>query len=331
MKLNRAHVIVSIFALLCAARAQQSAIQQFQNSQQQQLQMPQPELRVGTNAPELYTGENEDIGPQRILRLNQAAPVSRRTYFDALFDSQIFYSDNANYGQANSRIGSWVFMDTVQAAFLPPTMDLGPGKFAPAVGFYSQWYNYSSGRMKPLDFDAQTAFINLRYLLGNWQIALGANYTRLLNQNGYNETYREGLPSLTVQRVFPIGEKMAFVVGDAVDYHWTHIPQGTAARTDINDHFDNTFYATFNWQITSHFLLQPSYRFQYSDYKNDTFANGNRNDYLSCAGITLFYTFNQNISARAFFNYNTKTSDDQFTPSYDELNEGIGATLDIKF
>ena len=31
-----------------------------------------PPLTAGTNAPELYTGENVDVGPQRILRLNPA-------------------------------------------------------------------------------------------------------------------------------------------------------------------------------------------------------------------------------------------------------------------
>ena len=189
--------------------------------------MPQPELRAGTNAPELYTGENADIGPQRILRVGTQNNAPRRKYLDGELDTQIFYSDNATYGNAHNRVGSWVFVNTAQAAFAPDPYDLGPGKFAPAIGFSSQWYNYTDGKMNGLDFDAQTAFVNLRYLLGYWQFNVGGNYTRLLNQPNYSlETYREWLPNASIQRTIPLTDKlMAFIVGDAVSYHFTKVPQ----------------------------------------------------------------------------------------------------------
>ena len=101
-------LIAAIFAGLFAAHAQPSAIQQLQNSQWRAFTAP-PELRVGTNAPEVYQGENADIGPQRILRVNQKPAGLRPDIFDLFFDSQIFYTDNANYGGATERIGSMVF------------------------------------------------------------------------------------------------------------------------------------------------------------------------------------------------------------------------------
>ncbi|MBW8863537.1 MAG: hypothetical protein JF609_01160 [Verrucomicrobia bacterium] len=299
--------------------------------QQQQLQLQSPELRPGTNAPELYMGENEDIGPQRILRVGNQGKTSRRNYLDLNFDTQIFYTDNATFARAHDRIASAVFVNTAQGAIAPDPYDIGPGKFAPAIGFASQWYNYGDDEVSPLDFDAQTAFINLRYLLGYWQFSLGANYTRLASQSTYTETYNEWLPNLSVQRVLPINDNMAFVVGDAIDYHFTSVPSFTATRNDINDHFDNTVYFTFNWQATSHLVVQPFYRFQYSYYQFDTLAAFKRNDYLSATGIALIYNFNQKISLRTFFNYSTKTTDDRNTPDYDELNGGIGGMLDIRF
>ena len=319
------------FTVITAAHAQPSAIQQLQNSQQLQLQTAAPELRTGTNAPELYRGENDDVGPQRILRVGSKPKALRREWLEAQMDSQIFYSDNANFSGTENRIGSWVFVNTALVSLSPDPFNLGSAKFAPAIGFSSQWYNYGSGQMKSLDFNAQTAFANLRYLLGNWQFSLGGNFTRLLSQDDYAETYREWLPNFSVQRVLPVNNSMAFIIGDAVSYHFSRVPQATALLTDINDHLDNTFYTTLNWQLTDHLLVQPFYRFQYSNYKNDTIASSHRNDYLNAAGLTAYYSLGKHATLRTFFSYTTKTSDDQFTPAYDELNGGIGATLDIRF
>ena len=79
MKLNRISVsLVVALAGVLSLRAQPAAVQQLQNNQiQRELQTPTTGLAVGTNAPELFPGENADVGPQRILRLNP-----RRIYFD---------------------------------------------------------------------------------------------------------------------------------------------------------------------------------------------------------------------------------------------------------
>lgn len=335
MKFIRAFAFIAAsFTAAVTVGAQPVGVQQLQNSQAQQLQMPQPELRAGTNAPELYLGENEDIGPQRILKINgqKSFNAIRRQWFDITLDSQAFYSDNANFADGTNKIGSFVFVNTAQAAFAPTPFDLGAGKFAPAAGFISQWYNYSSGQMKPLDFDAQTAFVNLRYFIGNWQFAVGANYTRLLSQPNYEETYREWLPSVSAQRIFPISEKVALVVGDVIDYHFSHVQSVFGSLDDVNDHLDEMIFLTLNWQVTPHFAVQPFYRFQYALYNSDAAATGaNRNDILNTAGLTMIYSFNQYVSLRAFFSYNTKWSDDQFTSHYDEFNGGLGAALDVRF
>ncbi len=58
---------------------------------------------------------------------------------------------------------------------------------------------------------------------------------------------------------------------------------------------------------------------------------GNRDDCLNAVGIAMIYNFNQYISARVFVNYNHLHTTDPATPSYSELNGGIGGSLDIKF
>jgi hypothetical protein len=333
-----AAIVAVLLSFVSIASAQPAGVQQLQQSQMQ-MQMPPLELRVGTNAPELYAGENEDIGAQRILRLANGNKVeqSHREWLDVSADSQVFYSDNANFSGHSGQIGSWVFVNTVQAALAPTPWDLGPGKFGPAAGFISQWYNYSSGRMHALDFNAQTAFANLRYFYGNWQFTAGANYTRLLGQDSYEETYREWLPSVSLQRVFQLNDRLALAVGDVVDYHFTHTPALIANFTpdDLNDHVDEMVYLSLNWQVTPHLAVQPFYRFQYSWYPKDsvstTVNTDTRNDWLNSVGLNVLYAFNQHASVRAFLSYNTKWSDDKFTSHYDEFNGGIGGMVDIRF
>lgn len=310
-----------------AAWAQPAAVQQFQNNQtSRQMQPPTVNLAAGTNAPELYPGESGDVGPQRILRVNP-----RPTYFDVLLDSQVFYSDNADYANAAHAIGSSVFVNTIQAALAPPSFNLGKGQAAVAVGGASQWYNYGNNTLQNLDFDAQTLFLSGKYTLDKWQAGLGFNFTRLLNQSDYEKTYSEFMPNFGVQRVLPLNDRMYFALGDLVDYHLTEVPSVFNSRSQINNRFDNILSLTYTWQATRHFVLQPYYRFQYSYYEYNTTATSYRQDYLQSFGLAAAYYFNAKISVRAFYNYNSRQSTDQFTPHYKEMNGGVGATLDIKF
>lgn len=320
-------VILLIVGPTFPLHAQPVNVQQFQNTRQaQQFQQPLTGLQNATNAPELYPAESTDVGPQRILRLNP-----RPDYFDVFFDSQLFYSDNANYAEGSARIHSSVAVNTVQAAFTPPDFQLGPGRFAPAVGYISQWYNYGNSQISTLDFNAQTAFVSGRYTYNNWQFGLGGNYTRLLNQSDYEQTYDEFLPALTAQRLFPVGENLLFVVGNQVDYHFTSVPATPGTTTEINNRFDDAVSLAMSWQLTRQIILQPYYRFQYSNYRYNTLQNSDRNDYLNSFGITLAGYVNQNVSVRAFLNYNIKRSDDPYTPAYQEFNAGVGGTLNFNF
>jgi hypothetical protein len=255
----------------------------------------------------------------------------RPDYFNVLFDSQVFYSDNANFAEGKDIIGSPVFVNTVQAAFTPPEITLGPGKFAATAGYISQWYNYGNNKMTSFDFDAQTAFVSGRYTLDNWQFGLGGNYTRLLSQPDYAQTYSEWLPALTVQRIFPVNDILLFAINNQVDYHFTSEPPIPGTSTEINNRFDEAVSLTMSWQITSHLNFQSYYRFQYSNYRYNTLQTSDRNDYLNSFGVTLAYYFNKNFSMRTFFNYNIKQSDDPFTPAYHEYNGGVGANLNFSF
>jgi hypothetical protein len=313
---------------LFSLHAQPAAVQQFQNIQlSQQQQTILTNLTVGRAAPELYQGENTDVGPQRILRLNP-----RPLYFGVLLDSQGFYTDNANYAQDPNVIGSFVFVNTLQATVTPPALKLGDGKISATLGVASQWYNYENPRVSSLDFDAQTIYLIAQYNLGKWQFGLGADYTRLVNQPHYDtETYHEFLPLLTIQRVFPVTDNLLIALGNQADYHFSDTPATLGSRTDINDRFDDIASVTVSWQIVPHLIFQPYYRLEFSHYLYNTFATDDRNDYLQTAGVTLVYNFNSVASVRAFFTYNRKQTNDQFSPAYLEYGGGLGLSLNFKF
>ena len=328
MKINRILAVLGLaLAGVVSLHAQPAAVQQFQNLQlSQQQQTILTNLATGKAAPELYQGENVDVGRQRILRLNP-----RPLYFDVLFDSQVFYTDNANFAQDPAMIGSTVFVNTLQAAIAPPDFRLGAGKVSLTAGLASQWYNYENNRMVPLDFDAQTAFLGGRYSVGKWQVGFTVDYTRLVSQSDYSATYRELLPVLTLQRVFALNDKMLVALGNQADYHFSDTDSAFGVRSDINDRFDDALDLTFSWQVTPQLIFQPYYRFQYSYYRFNTEQTSDRNDYLQTAGVTVAYYFNSVASLRVFFNYSRKQSNDPFTPAYLEFSGGLGASLNFKF
>lgn len=307
-------------------RAQPAAVQQMQNTQQAQQQSSLSSLVPGTNAPELYPGENSDVGPQRILRV-----TPRPTPWELYLDSQVFYTNNATFS-SNPKTGSGVFVNTAEISYSPGPYALGPGSFAPSAGLVSQWYNYGRKSMAPFSFNAQTGFLNGKYNLGtDWQIFGGVNYTRLLNPS-YKESYREYLPNLGVQRLFTLRDNLIVILADQVAYHFTYVPPPFVFNYGaINDRFDETLNVALAWQLTGHLIAQPYYRFQYSYYRRDTLQTSSRKDYLQTGGLTVAYYFNKEASVRTFFNYNSKKSSDVFVHDYQESDGGLGVSVDIKF
>jgi len=317
--------------------------EQFEQTQHQmQLQNP-PMLNLSTNteAPEIYPGENADVGPQHILK----SRPPRKTWFEVVADSQYYYSDNLKLSDGD-KVSGPLFVNTIQAAFAPEAFQLGSGQFAPTVGYRSQWFNYGLGggpsHIDMLDFNAQTAFASGRYQMGLWSVFGEFDFTRLLDQDKYKEVYREYVPTIGIQRTFPVCDKLAFSVGGQVDYHWTEIPKNSSfPQTDVNNRFDASLLLAAAWQVMPKLVLQPFYRLQFTDYQG--YADGTtesdgvtvihreRQDVINTLGTTLTYYITKNISARIFANYEIKDNDFSKTYDYHKFDGGGGAGLDIRF
>ena len=318
-------------ALICSGLsthlcAQPVPVQQY-NEQQKIRLFPEPfkEFGTSTNAPELYPGENEDVGPQEILRLR-----ARHTLFEVLADSQYMYTDNNRLSE-DHKIDTGLAINTVQFALAPSSYPIGPGQFSPRVGFRSQWYNYGLGpgrREDVLDFNAQTVFALAQYRHKKWDFGVEFDYTRLLDQNHYNEFYTEFTPALVAQRNFTINDNLLFTVSWQGMYHFTTVDP--FPREDVNDRLDNTLGLTLSYQVIDKLILQPFYRFQHTYYPNTAF-NESRNDYLNIVGTAVSYYFTPRFAARAFVTGSFRESDDSNTPSYEKFDAGLGGTFVLRF
>ncbi len=222
-------------------QAQTPPIQQFQENERNRQQQESLLNNLTTsNAPELYPGENEDVGPQRILRVK---PVV--THFEGMADTQYAYTDN-NRLDNHFRVSTAYAINTVQIAYAPTPYDLGPGKFAPRLGFRSQWYNYDlagydGGTESSLDFDAQTFFASGQYLWhDNWEFDGELDFTRLLSQSKYKEFYSETMPTFAVQRLFHLKDNFLVALSAQEAYHFTRVPTFGGSFSDVNDRLDST-------------------------------------------------------------------------------------------
>jgi hypothetical protein len=314
--------------------AQPTAVQQMQNTQQA-LQQQQPLLGIqgATNAPELYPGENVDVGPQYILKMMPA-----RTWVEVWLDSQAFYTGNALLvpsSPTGSPQSGEVFVNTAQFSIAPTAFDLGSGKFSPTIGARSQWYNYSLNSPPNLDFEAQTAFVAAKYVYDEkWVIAGEVDYTRLLTENSYGQFYREVVPNLTVQRLVPLNDDLIFSATWQTAYHFTGVntlPIPGAPPADINDRLDNILTFSLSYRASPKFVIQPYYSFEYTYYSNDPFNPGaSRNDLLNSLGVSFSYYFKPSLALRAFVSGEIRSSDDS-AANYENFNAGLDLSLVLRF
>src|SRR5581483_9538675 len=113
MKTIKFFSIATLAGILCALSLQAQPSASTAVQQQQSIPQAMPNLMPGTNAPELYSDEDADVGPQHILSLSP-----RRTMFEVSADSEYLWTDNALL-QPNGGVESTIFVNTISAAYVP--------------------------------------------------------------------------------------------------------------------------------------------------------------------------------------------------------------------
>ena len=290
-----------------------------------------------TEAPAITEDEIEDVGPQYLLRFKPT-----REWFEAFFDVQYYYTSNFNLNEEESelnRVGeidTGVLVSTAQFAFAPTPFRVWDGWLSPRVGYRHQWYNYgldnTENQLNNFDFDVQTIFGEVTYnFLENWYARIGLSWTRLLNhedvgnREDYSEFYKEYMPEWEIQRLIKLSPESLLVVGYEGNYHHTEVDPLPNAY--INDRMDHILTLNYLHQLTPNLVLQPYYRFTYTDF----WENGDRNDFLHSLGLIVSYHFNRWSSVRLFVNYDHRESDDPLVTDYEKVDAGAGASLIFRF
>ena len=313
------------------------AVQQLDDNKRFREQQSLMSTEANLRAPELYAAEDEDVGPQRILKIKP-----NRTYLEVMADSQYFYTDNT-FLTDEKKVSTAIAVNTIQLALAPTPYELSSGSFAPVIGFRSQWYNYGldggNDNLDRLNFNAQTIFGGANYVFNeHWRASLTFDYTRLLDQHSYNEFYDEYVPGLGIQRSFPLNEKMAFSAELRTAYHITHVDRfavsvggiTTRSRPDVNDRLDNSLTLSLTAVIVPNLVASEYYQLTHYYYPRTAF-NEDRNDFLNTIGLSLAYYFDPRAFIRIFANADVRQSDDSRGQKYAKLDAGINLALTLRF
>ena len=313
------------------AQVQSSQVDQAQQVQRERaLQVPSQSVNAAD--PSLYPGEEADTGNQIILG---AAPGSRWKWIKLTVDSQYFHTSNA-FLSATHVTGTWLLVNTLEAELDAPAIAVPYGQLLTQLGYQYQWFDYGLGGAKDnfsnLDFDAATLYLEGQYALpDNWAIFGNLSYGRLLNDgNGFDEFYKELVPSLRFEKTFVIRQNLQASAEYSANYRFTDEAPYPGEGRRCNNRTDQAVDIGLTWQVTAKVDVRPFYRFQYSYYP-DFFAGSNRNDFLHTLGCAADYSFNSWSSVRVFLTYELLDTDAAVAGDYRKLDVGGGVSAGFSF
>jgi hypothetical protein len=328
--------LVLVTALCTGVVASAQGLLQINEAEQvrrmNQLEVAQPLQPMDESVPSLYPGEEKDTGRQLLL---QATPVRVWSWFNAGVDSQYFYTSNSFLSNTAVK-GTGLLVNTLTAEFTPPPINMPNGQLFIRTGYQYEWFTYGIGgqgnNVSLLDFDSSTLYGESRYVLPDqWSILGNIAYTRLLDDgNGYNEFYKELVPTIQVQKTFDIREGLRATLTYSGNYRVTDEGVYPSQSRGANNRTDQALAAALSWQVTPRVTVLPFYRFQYSYYP-DYLSGQDRNDFLHTLGITANYSINSWVSVRLFVSYELRDSSMQSIANYRKLDAGAGVAATWKF
>jgi hypothetical protein len=310
------------------------------------------DLGPGDAVPALYKEEDEDLGPQAVLRKR------KHRWFRASVDSQMFYTDNMFF-RKDSDIDAGVLVNTGEAALMTPPAITRFASYRAEVGYRHQFFNYF-GEDEPVsfgpgiigpplyredfNFQSSTAFASLLAQTKHYQFRAGFDYTRLISSEEMEpvrgedeEFYREYVPRWSVQRNFRLCNWSQFSVAYLGAYHFADedpvffFNPGSGVERGLEDRgsrWEHAAVAALSVALPHNLVAQPYYRFQYVDF--DSLTRSSVTEFLHTAGFGLGWYPCENFSARVFANYNWNTSD-VLAREYEQLNVGGGLNLTLRF
>jgi hypothetical protein len=323
--------LAALALCLPVSRATAQALPQVQQAQQvQRVRNLQPAAASPVDDPSLYPGEEEDTGQQLLLQTNQP----RWNWINVSLDSQYFYTSNA-YLTTTHKTGSALLVNSIDAELDAPPLAVPFGQLYGRAGYQYEWFDYGIGgpaSTHGLDFDSATTYLEGQYQLpDNWYVVGNLSYNRLLyNGGGFDEFYKELVPSLRVEKSIQLRSDLTASIEYAADYRFTdEVPFPNLSRHS-NNRVDQSVEVSVTWQFATRMDLRPFYSFQYSYYPS-YFSGQSRNDYLHTLGIYGDYQINSWSSVRIFLTYEALNSTAASIQDYRKLDAGAGISVAFRF
>jgi len=319
------------------AQAQPAAVQQSDTATRaQQLQTPLGPGLKDEKVPMLYEGELEDTGPQYLL-----AAKPKHKWFNISSDFQIYRTDNATLAPNNTG-ASDVSVLTLQGVVQGEVMDWFGVQAVPRGGFRYQsfWYGALSGRdhrigpagglpVKNNDFMTYTPFGEVNLQKGSILGSFGVRYAAFTNDNAVTSGtfYQEWVPYWLAGYQWSIAQNQNLTAQYDGDFRFTNSQSGGLQPVGWNDRTDHAFSLIYNYILGGNWVIQPSYRFQYSYY---TYSARQRNDVYNTLSLVVAYYFNDWAAVRFLTSYEWRSSS-ELGNNYQNYNIGVGANLSYSF
>lgn len=284
--------------------------------------------------------EFEDVGEQRLL-----VGKAPHDWFSALADAQAYWTDNAALTE-NNRVSSDISVISAQAALRLPEIDLAGGELLFSSGYRYQdfYYGALSGRtnhdvnasgikLDQLNFRTHTGFVRGDWTnAGGWFAGTEGRFTAYISSDSNKTTYQEWSPSVYGGRVVSLGEQDFLTLSADADYRFTHTMFTLGAvGSDLNDRYDLGANFAYAHVFGEHWVIQPSYRFQYSGFTEGAgTTNKSRRDFTHSLTLTAAYVINRNFSLRTYASYEARDSVNA-PDDYRAGTVGAGAMASVNF
>ncbi len=328
---------VALFlAAALPAAAQPTAVDTAQSTTTTQ-QLQKPLATPGSDAsqaPLLYEGEMDDVGPQYVLQ-----PEPKPKYFSVSSDWQLYHTDNAVLAPAN-KAGTDVNVFSISADMHTQEKQWWSkytAQFSGGIHYQYYWYGVFSDRnaiasgapIKNSDFQTITPYAQFSLKRDEYSGVAGIRYADFSNNNATTSGtfYQEWVPYWTLSRQMNLAAHEIFQVQYDGDYRATNTPSGGLQPVGWNDRVDNALSLVYSYIVNDHFLLQPSLRVMSSIYTAD---GRHRSDVYTTLSFVAAYYFNENASVRAFTSWEERDSSEAGN-NYQDWNLGVGGSLQFQF
>lgn len=235
------------------------AVRQAESLKQQQAQAPA--APDADEPPETYPGENQDLGPQMLLKKKKS-----KALFEFSSDTMFSWTSNT-FSSAVKPREAGIVAETLSLALAPEPVDLGPGKVGFRTGYRHLIWMYDAakvgharsvngteyGSLNGNNFEMSTFFVGANYSFAeNWNASLGVDFNRILSDQNldasrietavaekqdstpsewslgrmldyskWTEIYSEWNPNWALSRNIPLGDQTNLSVSYSGSYHFT--------------------------------------------------------------------------------------------------------------